>query len=180
MTIEDHVNRLNEKSDILAMTFYPNNGIVSTNDMYIPISKGYNTRRAYYKRSSQLIDYQSYLFNYITENYSDKIVDFLNVIKDNKNLGFKVYVYIGMPDMYYKQKSKSNDLRPYDLSNYLKSTEDIIATRLGIDDKYNMELFPIKYKSNEESWRTTVVMIPIDYSMYNEEYILGEIGEIWT
>ena len=178
MTIEEQISRLNKKPDILAMTFYPNSSIVSTNDMYIPISKGYNTRRAYYKRSNQLLDYQSYLYNYITKNYSDKIVDFLNVIKDYKNLGFKIYIYIGMPDMYYKQKSKSDDLRPYDLSNYLKSTEDIIATRLGIDDKYNMELFPIKYKSNDDYWRTTVIMFPVDYSIYNEEYILENLAKL--
>lgn len=176
--IEERVNDLNKNSNILAMTFYPNDKIVSTNDMYIPISKGYNTRRAYYKRSNALIEYQSYLYNYITEKYTNKIVDFQNVIKNQENLGFIVYIYIGMPDMYYKQKSKSHDLRPYDLSNYLKSTEDIIAMRLGIDDKYNMELFPIKYKSNEDSWRTTIVMIPIDYSMYNEDYILKKLGEI--
>lgn len=178
MAIDQEVERLNRNSEILAMTFYPNSKIVSTNDMYIPISKGYNTRRAYYKRSNELLDYQSHLYNYITENYSDKIVDFLNNISNRKNLGFKVYIYIGMPDMYYKQKSKSDDLRPYDLSNYLKSTEDIIATRLGIDDKYNMELFPIKYKSNEECWRTTVIMIPVDYSIYNEEYISENLAKL--
>lgn len=178
MTIEDHIKELNKRSDLLAMTFYPNDKIVSTNDMYIPISKGYNTRRAYYKRSNELLDYQSYLYNYITQNYTDKIVSFIDSIKDFKNLGFKVYIYIGMPDMYYKQKSRSHDLRPYDLSNYLKSTEDIIALRLGIDDKYNMELFPIKYRSNEESWRTTVVMIPVDYSQYNEEYILENLAKL--
>ena len=178
MTIEEHINRLNEKSDILAMTFYPNSKIVSTNDMYIPISKGYNTRRAYYKRSNELIDYQSYLYNYLTENYSDKIVNFCDYCKNCNNLGFKIYIYIGMPNMYYKQKNRSHDLRPYDLSNYLKSTEDIIAMRLGIDDKYNMELFPIKYKSNEDYWRTTVVMIPVDYSNYNEDYILSNLAKL--
>lgn len=178
MTIEEHVIRINnENSNILAMTFYPNNKIVSTNDMYIPISKGYNTRRAYYKRSSELLDYQSYLYNYITENYMDKIVDFMKSIDSYENLGFKIYIYIGMPDMYYKQKSKSHDLRPYDLSNYLKSTEDIIAMRLGIDDKYNMELFPIKYKSDEEYWRTTIIIIPINYSEYNEKYILENLAK---
>ena len=176
--IDFEIQRINKNKDILAMTFYPNSKIVSTNDMYIPISKGYNTRRAYYKRSNELLEYQSDLYNRITEEYSDKIVDFMSNISHRKNLGFKVYIFIGMPDMYYKQKSKSNDLRPYDLSNYLKSTEDIIATRLGIDDKYNMELFPIKYKSDEEFWRTTVIMIPVDYSIYNESYILENLAKL--
>lgn len=175
--IEDLVKTCN-REDLLVMTFYPNYP-VSTNDMYIPISKGYNTRRAYYKKSNELITYQEELFKQMTNNYSEQIVRFLDYCNSNyKSLGFRIYFLIGMHDMYYKQKSKSHDLRPYDISNYVKATEDILSNRLERNDKYNMEIHPIKYKSNEDHWRYTIIVQPVDYTLYNEELIDSLVSQI--
>lgn len=180
MIIDDIVSKINEsQSNILAMTFCPC-APVSTNDMYIPVSKGKNTRRAYYMKSNELKSYQEFLFKEMTNKYQSKIVEFLqNVISfdDSLSFGFDVKFLIGMNDMNYKRKSIQNDIRPYDVSNYIKSTEDILATRLGIDDKYNMKVSAFKYKSDEESWRVTIIVKELKHSTCNQDKALTILEE---
>lgn len=172
---DEVVNSLNSEDNILAMTFFPSSP-VSTNDMYIPVSKGKNTRRGYYLKSSALKEYQETLFKEITDIYQDKIIRFLDYCNSNYDrLGFNVELFIGINDLNYKQKSIQHDLRPYDASNYIKSTEDIIASRLEIDDKYNMRVSVLKYKSSEDSWRTTVIIKPVDYSRFNDDFIFDKL-----
>lgn len=170
--IDEIVAEINKHSSSqLAMTFYPSSP-VSTNDMYIPVSKGHNTRRAYYMKSGQLKDYQERLFSLMTNLYGEEIMKFLDYCKSFDHLGFDVKIFIGMHDLNYKQKSIQHDIRPYDVSNYIKSFEDVLASRLEVDDKYNMRVSSCKYKSTEElGWRTTVVIRPIEHSLMTEEYI---------
>lgn len=150
---------------------------VSTNDMYIPIAgrkvEGRSHRRAFLHASPQLQEYKEVLFMEMTEFYSVEISEFLMKSKKKfgSHLGFKLNLLFRMPDMYYKQKSKSDDLRPYDVSNYIKSTEDALATRLLLDDKYNMEVKSVKIcdKSIESGWGLDVTVEAVDYTYYNCE-----------
>lgn len=170
LRFEDEVCEINKRPDLFAFTVCPA-PVVSTNDMYIPVAKKQGTRRGYYMRSNSLITYQETLTKYLNGECFEKISEFLKYCYRNySHLGFKISHFIGMPNLFYKQKSKIDDLRPYDVSNYLKSTEDIIAKVFGIDDKYNMKVEAQKYRSQfDEDWRLTVVMRPLDYILESDE-----------
>lgn len=154
---------------------------VSTNDMYLPtagkLKEGNSRRSAYLRKSGELEEFQNKFFGMMTSNYPDEIINFIESSNSEygKYLGFKLTLYLGMHDMYYKRKSISDDLRPYDCSNYIKAIEDVLSTRIKRDDKYNMDVNVIKYHNPKgQCWHIKIVMEAVDYRKYDKSIINEE------
>lgn len=169
---------------ILRMSF-PDLKLISTNDAYIPtagsVKVGNRRRSAFLRRSNELIEFQGEFTRRIVSFYDEEIRNFKEFCQCNfERLGLILKLCIGMPDMNYKRKSISHDLRPYDVSNYIKAVEDVISRTLGIDDKYNMEVCVMKYRLldiDEESlsrdhWKLDVEIIPVDYETYTDKILI--------
>ena len=146
---------------------------VSTNDMYRPTvsaadSKG--KRHGFLRTSYELMEFQD-KFDPMLESHRSEIEEFINQCKSEyEYLGFKVTLLIGMPRESFFYKRKTDDLRPNDTSNFIKSIEDRVAVLTGIDDKYDVEIRAIKYCSDADTWGFSVIMEPTNYMSYNEDY----------
>lgn len=148
--------------------------IVSTNDMYIPTVgrvRDNGKRRAFLRSSQELMNFQD-KFDLMLESMSDRIVNFANKCKtDYQYLGFKVILLIGMPKDVLFYKRNPDDLRPRDASNYIKAPEDRLANILGIDDKYTMDIRSVKYLSDTNNWKLSIVIESVNYKDYTSNYI---------
>lgn len=151
---------------------------VNVNDAYIPTSgkvKDGNSRRsAFLRKSNELIEFQKIYSNRL-DQYKLSIDNFIqNCKRLFDHLGFDVTILVGMPrySFFYKRKAISDDLRPHDASNYIKTVEDGVSRCIGIDDKYNMEVHVVKYCNYEsDNWEFYVIIDAVDYMKYNQSYI---------
>lgn len=147
---------------------------ITVNDMYVPtVSAPDSTgkRHGFLRKSNELWEFQE-KFSSELSKYDEEIKLFIDRCNEEyDHLGFKLIILLGMPksDLFYKRKS--DDLRPNDTSNFLKSIEDVIASYTHKDDKYNIEIMGVKYRSEEESWGFTVILLPVDYMKYDYEYV---------
>jgi hypothetical protein len=160
---------------------FPDLKLVSTNDAYIPtagsVKAGHKRRSAFLRRSNELIEFQREFIRRIMSFYSEELQKFKDTCShDFERLGFQLRLAIGMPDMNYKRKSISYDIRPYDVSNYIKTVEDVISRALEVDDRYNMEVHIMKYKlldvdeefKSRDHWKLDVEIIPVNYETYTK------------
>ena len=136
----------------------------STNEMYRPAYTA-KSHRSYLRKSSELVAFQSSCQENVKQ-YHEDIQEFVEKckVKYPKYLGFSLKIVIGLPMdcMFYKKVT--DDLRPIDTSNLIKSIEDIVSSAVGIDDKYNMKVSAEKIlSSNKKDWEFFVVLIPLCY-----------------
>lgn len=148
--------------------------LVSVNDMYRPtVSKADKNgkRHAFLRSSYELMSFQDKI-DPMLEELIPKMKEFISqCTSEYKYLGFEVLFLIGMPKEVLFYKRNPDDLRPHDASNYIKAPEDRIAHALEIDDKYSMDIRAVKYLSDNDKWKLTVIMKPVDYKKYTENYV---------
>jgi Endodeoxyribonuclease RusA. len=133
---------------------------VSVNDMYTPINASKKNVRFVKKVSSRLLNEFKRGMDLSSINFLDQINEFKNKLQQNNLNFFDMTIYVGFPyyDMYYKQKKLADDIRPHDVSNYVKAIEDYLFTLLEVDDKYNVRVTAEKYMSDSEDWEFYVIL----------------------
>lgn len=153
---------------------------VDVNDMYIPTVSAPDSngkRHGFLRSSYELMAFQD-KFDAMLRDHESEIKSFIEQCRSEyEYLGFKVTLLVGMPREAYFYKRKTDDLRPHDASNYPKAIEDRLSVFTGIDDKYNVEMKAVKYCSDSNTWGFSLIMEPVNYMTYNEEYYKEAFNE---
>jgi Holliday junction resolvase RusA-like endonuclease len=151
--------------------------LVSTNEAYRPTYKG---KYAFFRRSKELITFQRE-FSKKLETYRESFDLFIETQKQNiSNLGLKLNLVLELPYYMFFYKTKQNDIRKHDTSNYIKSIEDQISAFTGIDDKFNIQVSATKtYNESALTPNVYVLIECIDYKKYHSKAVLDyfNIGE---
>lgn len=128
--------------------------IISVNDQYIhPVRKTKSGRYvSYFAKSPYLKEVQSFYEDSLKDLISDNDIEkFKSFVENDKDNGIQLYIILGIP---------SSDIRENDASNYIKSIEDCIVSRTGIDDSMNYRVIveKRKYDNEEGKWILKVVL----------------------
>lgn len=150
-----------------------NVALVSTNVAYRPTYKG---KRAFYRRSSELLAFQAD-FSSKLEACRDSLEVFKEQVASESHLGLKLTLILEMPRDMFFYKRKTEELRPSDTSNYIKAIEDQISQFIGIDDKYNVRVCAVKcFAEGLDACNVYAILEPDDYMRYDSGRILEFYG----
>lgn len=108
--------------------------VMSTNDMYMhPVRKCKDGRyRSFVCKSPSLKEFQAWYEEKLKECIDDESVTLLQTIVKGGDLnGLSLKIEYGMPE---------NELYEHDASNFIKSIEDCIVKRIGVDDSRNLSV----------------------------------------
>lgn len=106
--------------------------MISVNDQYMHPVKKTKTGRwvSYTCKSPSLKAYQKYYKEILDEQIDE---DFINALKtwidEDKSHGLSLEISVGIP---------KKEIYQHDASNFIKSFEDCLSERLGIDDSRNI------------------------------------------
>lgn len=154
--------------------------LISTNDMYIPTSRGKTGRGAFLRRSDSLKEFQSIIDKSFEEEFfynKDYLSRISSYIKDN-NLGLLMELKISIP--YEEYLTSKGDLSRNDTSNLIKAIEDSIYKNLGIDDSRNIKVIAEKGYNEDGSWYVEVnikefnLLNRIDVNTVEQEVFINE------
>ena len=148
--------------------------LVSTNEAYRPTYKG---KYAFFRRSKELLAFQKN-FSEKLQEYTEPFQFFLETQKQNISfLGIKLNLILSLPFYMFFYKRKSDDLRPNDTSNFIKSIEDQLSNFMKIDDKYNVQVSATKcYDENLLLPSVYAIIECVDYKGYHSRHVLDHFG----
>lgn len=131
-----------------------NPALMSTNDMYMhPVRKCKDGRyRSYVCKAPYLKTLQEYYKDKLSTSVPDEfILDAQEFIKIQESSGLELTIQVGIP---------SKEIYEHDVSNFIKSLEDCISTRLSIDDSRNIKVSIEKLTSHDDNWYLKVYIGP--------------------
>lgn len=136
--------------------------LISVNEQYMhPVRKSKSGRYvSYVCKSPYLKEVQSYYTDVLSEKISDEDINNLKLeIKNSEALGIDLQIILGVP---------KSQIHEHDISNFVKSIEDCISTRLKIDDRYNYKVLATKQINiNNDNWYMKVRINTIKLENYN-------------
>lgn len=137
--------------------------LISTNDMYMhPVKKCKNGRYTSYTcKAPYLKELQEFYQEKLGELIRDEDIEILKS-EVSKDVGVKLEIELGIPKL---------SIYANDASNFIKSLEDCVVNRIGIDDKYNLEVSISKrvYEpedSENEEWILKIRISSVECKSY--------------
>ena len=136
--------------------------LISVNEQYMhPVRKTKTGKYySYFAPAPKLKKVQEYFRNELSEKIKDEDIEKLKIfVESSKGCGLKFTMILGLPEV---------DLREYDISNFIKSTEDCLVTRTGIDDSrhYRIEAEKRLFSSEDNHWMLTIILESIHLINY--------------
>lgn len=134
--------------------------LISTNDMYMhPVKKCKNGRYTSYTcKAPYLKELQEFYQEKLGELIRDEDIEILKS-EVSKDVGVKLEIELGMPKL---------SIYANDASNFIKSLEDCVVNRIGVDDKYNLEVSIVKtiHESEIDEWILKVRISSVECKIY--------------
>ena len=136
----------------------------STNDLYMAVARKRHVG-AFLTKNRAYREYESIMGETLRKVITDdQVTNLKDKIDHDGQLGLEFSMTIGMP---------AEDFTRIDISNLVKSTEDCVKVRLGIDDSRNCRVVSEKYplpRGSEWNIDITVRTINIlDHAALNED-----------
>ena len=128
----------------------------STNDLYMAVARKRHVG-AFITKNREYREFESIMGETLRRLISDDQVKSLQeTLATNGHLGLEFSLIIGMP---------SEDFTRIDVSNLVKSTEDCVKIRLGVDDSRNCRVVSEKYPLPSGSdWNINIVVSTMNLS----------------